>query len=176
MKRTHLLTATLPIVLLALALPSAAKNVKVQMKTADGKSAGYIEIKPGGTGVKLLLHVKNLPPGQHALHFHQTASCDGAGFEGAGPHFNPDGKKHGMLNPEGHHAGDMDNFTVESSGEAPRVTVIDKDVTLTPGPHSLLSNGGTSLVVHAKADDMKTDPSGNSGDRIACGVVQAKGQ
>ncbi len=87
-----------------------------------------------------------------------------------GPHFNPDGKKHGLENPEGHHAGDMNNFTVSTKGRA-KVKVVNKDVTLGDDSHSLFSNGGTALVIHASPDDMKTDPAGNAGDRIACGVI-----
>ena len=90
----------------------------------------------------------------------------------AGPHFNPDNKQHGLQNPDGHHSGDMENFTVDSKGNAD-VNILDKDVNLnTDGnSHSLFANGGTAIVIHAKSDDMKTDPSGNSGDRIACGVI-----
>src|SRR5439155_5138198 len=85
-------------------------------------------------------------------------------------HFNPDGKKHGLENPDGHHAGDMTNFTVNGKGKA-SVAILNKDVNLGNDSHSLFSNGGTGLVIHAKADDMKTDPAGNAGDRIACGVI-----
>jgi Cu-Zn family superoxide dismutase len=86
------------------------------------------------------------------------------------PVINPEGKKHGFDNPEGHHAGDMKNFTVDARGKA-EGRLEDHDVTLADGTHSLLSNGGTAIVIHAKADDYKTDPSGNSGDRVACGVI-----
>jgi Cu-Zn family superoxide dismutase len=96
--------------------------------------------------------------------------CEGPDFKSAGPHFNPEGKKHGFDSPDGHHAGDMKNFTVGADGKV-KTELEDSDVTLKDGPHSLLSNGGTAIVIHAKADDYKTDPSGNSGDRIACGVI-----
>ena len=86
------------------------------------------------------------------------------------PHFNPDAKKHGMQNPEGPHAGDMNNFTVAADGTA-KATVTDPNVTMGSGANSIFTNGGTALVIHAAADDMKTDPSGNSGDRIACGAI-----
>jgi len=148
------------------------KKQAVELKDAKGSSVGTATIKPSGKGVEMKLDLKNLASGEHALHFHQNAKCDPPDFKSAGPHFNPDQKEHGFLNPKGHHNGDMANFTVKSNGTA-KATIKDADVVLGTGsePNSLFANGGTSLMIHAKADDMKTDPAGNSGDRIACGVI-----
>jgi Cu-Zn family superoxide dismutase len=157
------------VALIAFSLPSAAKT-KVEIKDAQGKAVGSVTLWQDGSGVGLKLHLHDLPFGAHAIHFHQNPKCDAPDFKSAGPHFNPGAKKHGLENPEGHHAGDMQNFTVDAKGKAD-VTLEDKDVTLGDGANSLFSNGGTAIVIHAKADDMKTDPSGNSGDRIACGVI-----
>ncbi len=169
MKQITFPTFATVVALIIFSIPSAAKT-KVEIKDMQGKAVGTITLSPQGTGVGLKLHLHDLPPGQHAIHFHQNPKCDAPDFKSAGPHFNPDGKKHGLENPEGHHAGDMQNFVIDVKGKAD-ATLEDPDVTLTDGPHSLFSNGGTAIVIHAKADDMKTDPSGNSGDRIACGIV-----
>jgi len=170
MKHLGFSLIALSAVLTITALPSAAKT-GVELKDAQGKAVGGVilwEQENNIVGIEVNLH--DLPPGEHGIHFHQNAKCDAPDFKSAGPHFNLEGKKHGFENPEGHHAGDMKNITVDAQGKAHlRFTL--SDVTLRDGPHSLFSNGGTAIVIHAKADDYKTDPSGNSGDRIACGAI-----
>ena len=167
MKTTRLFSFALLVV--ALASASSAK-ILVQLKDAQGKVVGSAILWDLSPGVGMEVSVQNLPPGDHAIHFHQNAKCEAPDFKSAGPHFNPDGKKHGLDNPEGHHAGDGANFTVGADGKA-NFKGDDKDVTWGDDPHSIFSNGGTALVIHAKADDQKTDPAGNAGDRIACGVI-----
>jgi Cu-Zn family superoxide dismutase len=168
MKRLAYLTLGLFLVLVAAPSRSAAKT-KVEVKDGQGKAVGDIVIWDEGSGVALELKLHDLTPGEHGIHFHQVPKCEGPDFKSAGGHFNPEGKKHGFDSPDGHHAGDMKNFTVGADGKA-SVRLEDSDVTVKDGPHSLLSSGA-AVVVHAKADDYKTDPSGNSGDRVACGVI-----
>lgn len=145
-------------------------SAEASLKDKDGKDVGRATLIEMGEGVRIAVTGYRLPPGTHGFHIHTVGSCQAPSFDSAGAHFNPGAKKHGRLNPDGAHAGDLPNLVVAASGEG-GLDVTTKAVTLGPGPTSLLRPGGTSLVVHASADDEKTDPTGNSGARIACGVV-----
>ena len=169
MKRT-MCACAVAVALFGLVVTAQQKALKTEMKDLQGQSIGTATLSPAeGGGVSIALDLKNLTPGVHAFHIHQVAKCEPP-FATAGPHFNPESKKHGLENPDGHHAGDMSNVTVAADGTV-KVTVVNRSVTLGEGANSVFANGGTSFVIHAKADDMKTDPAGNAGDRIACGTI-----
>ena len=174
MKPFAVAIATLAVSAIALsvaALPAAAQTAKAAFKTADGKDAGSAELVQTTAGVLVKLSVKGLPPGEHAFHIPAVGKCE-APFTTAGGHFNPGGKKHGMMAADGLHAGDMPNLHIPADG-ALVVEVLNPAVTLEKGkPNSLFGPDGTALVVHAGKDDYKTDPTGDAGGRIACAVVQ----
>ena len=149
---------------------SAQGPVKVEMKDGAGQSIGTATLSESMGMVHIQLDLKGLKAGEHALHVHGTAKCEGPGFTTAGGHFNPAAKKHGLQSAEGPHAGDMDNFTVAADGTA-KGMVMAKGISLGTGTNSVFTGGGTALVIHAGPDDMKTDPAGAAGDRIACGVI-----
>ncbi len=148
----------------------SAQMKHVDLKDTKGNSVGMAMISPArGGGVSVDLTLKGLPPGDHAVHLHSVAKCEPP-FTSAGTHFNPTKKKHGLLNPDGPHAGDMPNFKVAANGTV-QTTITNKNVTMGSEANSIYAGGGTALVIHEKADDMKTDPSGNAGEPIACGAI-----
>jgi Cu-Zn family superoxide dismutase len=123
--------------------------------------------------VHVEMHVQGLAPGEHGVHFHAVGTCTAPAFASAGGHFNPDTTKHhGLSNPSGPHAGDLPNMLVDSTGKAD-YTAVTSTVSLTPGVNSLFDADGSALVIHATADDNMSDPAGNAGGRIGCGVIKA---
>ncbi|MCX7312572.1 MAG: superoxide dismutase family protein [Hyphomicrobiales bacterium] len=151
----------------------AAEMANTQLKDAGNKAIGDVDMVQTPAGVLIKLRLRGVPPGEHAFHVHAVGKCD-APFETAGPHFNPGSHKHGIMSGEGH-AGDMPNLFVPQSGEL-TVEIVNTAISLEKGkPNSLFDNDGSALVIHAKADDYKSDPAGNAGDRIACGVIQPSG-
>jgi superoxide dismutase, Cu-Zn family len=148
------------------------KTATAGIKDAKGQNVGQAKFAATKGGVQISVTVTNLSPGVHAIHIHDAGKCDAPGFTTAGGHFNPANKQHGLQNPEGHHAGDMPNLTVGANGKGTFKSTIQNITLAGDGANSLFHAGGTSVVIHDKPDDMKTDPAGNAGARIACGVVQ----
>ena len=148
-------------------MPSAHADIV----NAQGQKIGTATLTQSSGGMHIDLNATQLPPGVHGIHVHAVGKCEGPDFKTAGGHFNPDAKKHGKDNPEGPHAGDLMNIVVDAKGNS-KAALVTSSVTLGPGPNTLFHEGGSALVIHEKEDDYKTDPSGNSGARIACGVVQ----
>jgi len=151
---------------------AAGPKYTYPIKTSSGADGGKVTFSNAKGGVKVKIELKNIPFGDHGVHVHQNAVCDAPDFKGAGGHFNPDGKKHGYMNDLGHHNGDLPKSVSVGEDHTGSATFVITSISLDPAaPNSIFANGGTSLVVHEKADDEKTDPSGNSGNRIACAVI-----
>jgi len=152
-------------------LPAAAQNATAALKDAGGKEVGSVNLTQTPHGVLINLSVKGLAAGEHAFHVHAVGKCEPP-FTSAGGHFNPTNKKHGMLAAEGYHAGDMPNLHIPQSGDL-TVEVVNANITLEKGkPNSVYDADGSAIVIHAGSDDYKTDPTGEAGGRIACGVIQ----
>jgi superoxide dismutase, Cu-Zn family len=140
---------------------------------STGADAGVATFSDSGGATRLSVSVTGLTPGAHGMHVHENGTCTPPDFQSAGGHFNPDGKKHGTQNPEGPHAGDLPNLVVEKDGSADTTLTVPSGL-LAEGPTSMLGAQPRALVIHADPDDEKTDPSGNSGARVVCGVIERR--
>jgi Cu-Zn family superoxide dismutase len=148
---------------------AAGEQAKATLNNAQGQTVGEATLVETPHGVLIHVTLTRAPAGAHAFHIHATGKCEPP-FTSAAGHFNPANKQHGVQNPMGMHAGDLPNIVVHSSGVL-TFDVVDHDVTLGPGKNSLLDTDGSALVIHDKADDYKSDPAGNAGDRVICGVI-----
>ncbi|WP_010648515.1 superoxide dismutase family protein [Oceanobacillus massiliensis] len=150
---------------------TAEEEVLVSLKNPEGQVVGTATLTEEESGVGIKLEGEDLPPGSHGFHIHEVGKCDPPDFESAGAHYNPTDAKHGFDDPEGPHAGDMKNIEVAEDGTV-TADVLNEMVTLKEGTdNTLYTEEGTALMIHSDADDYKTQPSGNAGERIACGVI-----
>jgi Cu-Zn family superoxide dismutase len=155
---------------LAASTAAAAETAHADLKDAKGSPVGRATLSESGGAVHVAVEVQGLPPGKHGFHVHSVGKCDPPDFTTSGSHFNPTGKKHGLKSADGAHLGDMPNLEVGPDGKGKGHFTLT-GVTLGEGANGLLGPNGSAVVVHEKVDDEATDPGGNSGARIACGVV-----
>ena len=151
-------------------MPARKNQARAELKSAEGKNVGTASLRETKEGVLITINAKGLPQGLHAVHVHAVGKCEGPAFTSAGGHFNPTNKKHGLKNSEGPHAGDLPDMYVNKDGVG-RYEVLMDGIRLDSGGTSVFDADGSAVVVHASPDDNTTDPAGNSGDRIACGVI-----
>ena len=148
---------------------AAPATKAVELKDQKGKLVGTVVLMDTPHGLLLRGSLTGLPPGTHAIHFHEIGVCEPP-FKSSGGHFNPSKKEHGILDAAGPHAGDLPNLVIPKNGKLD-FELFAMDLTLAPGTNTVLDDDGTALVIHAKADDYKSQPAGDAGDRIACGVI-----
>lgn len=158
---------------LLLATPTLAQEAGGSFINMEGAEAGSITLTQSDGGVALSGSAMGLTEGEHGIHFHMTGTCDAAAkFETAGGHFNPTEHQHGLENPEGPHAGDLPNITANADGSA-EINLTSTSISLVEGDDGYVyDEDGTALIIHAGTDDQMTDPSGNSGDRVLCAVIE----
>lgn len=147
--------------------------IKADLYNAHQDRVGEAKFTEHPEGVEITLQVEGLTPGYHGIHIHEEAKCEGPDFKSAGDHWNPEGKEHGLLNPEGAHLGDLPNVLADEKGEV-NTTLILANATLLDKGFSLLEREGTSIIIHEHEDDGMTQPAGDSGDRIVCGIISKK--
>jgi Cu-Zn family superoxide dismutase len=147
-----------------------AREAVAELKTARGERAGVAVLRQEDGRVRIVVQVEGLTPGQHGIHVHEVGLCDPPNFDSAGDHVNPLGRMHGLQDPSGGHAGDLPNLEADTSGRA-RYTAVTDRLTLLGGPTSVFDADGSSIVIHAKADDQRSQPAGESGDRVGCGEI-----
>lgn len=160
-------------IIISVGVANAAPNVgqTVVLKSGKGEVVGNAIISPLAKGVKIILDLHGLSPGEHAIHFHERGICTASKFESAGGHFAPLKNKHGFDMEGGPHAGDMANFFAAADGTA-KVELVNTSVSLGSGSESLMKSGGAAIVIHEKADDYKSQPAGDAGGRFACGEIK----
>ena len=153
--------------------PVTDNTARAELTNSAGQPVGTATLTQVGSVVRVVLEVQGLPRGAHGVHVHAVGKCDGPDFASAGAHFNPAGRQHGALNPQGAHAGDLPNLEVGADGKG-RLESTTELMSLIGGTTSVFDADGSAIVVHAAPDDFRTDPTGNSGARIACGVITKK--
>ena len=171
MKSASLIALALIVLGCAPHLASSAGMAIADLYNPNGEHVGIATLTDGDNGVTIAVNMHDMPPGTHALHIHAVGSCEKPDFKTAKGHFNPYGRKHGLKSPEGAHAGDLLNIMIGSDGTG-AIIVTAPLATLSAGDNSLFREGGTAIMIHEGPDDYVTDPAGDAGPRIACGVIR----
>jgi Cu-Zn family superoxide dismutase len=168
--QTVALASIVTLTALALVPATARAEASATLRDASGKKVGEVQLRETPRGVLLHVQLEGLPPGKHAFHVHEHGRCEGT-FDSAGGHFEPKGRAHGYLNPNGSHAGDLPNVVVSADGKAD-LEMMSAELRLASGSGELFDDDGAAVIVHAGPDDYASDPAGNAGGRIACGVLE----
>lgn len=172
MRKTSLSISAALLAVSACATAGGAPKVtpaSAELRDAQGNARGEAKVSQVADGVRIMLKASGLPAGTYGTHLHTVGRCEAPDFASAGPHWNPNKKEHGRDNPQGMHEGDLPNLTIAANGKG-KLDIVIKGVSLRDGEQALLDPNGAAIIIHSAADDYRTDPSGNSGARVACGV------